>query len=280
MRKHCRTVCLLAVLASFCTTSVDGDEPATNDITTRRNELMSSKVLAFEVTSTVDGFPAAFEGKPIFRYNDLARSSPPAPNWWLGEKGRPRAVITTELHRQFRGEPIISYEFLALTSEPFVVEGNNIRWTPSGTSLEFKPVPKAPEPDSNERRRLSQMKEIVRRFTGVERNVGQEYELRLMPQPIARYTPDDSGTSDGAIFLVAFGTNPEVILFIESDGKTWNYAAGRLSGAAEVSLDIDEERAWTGAPGRFEFDSKAVYTADRIGIDIPGIAPDGSELKD
>lgn len=57
MRRDCRIVCLLAVLASFYITSVDGDEPATNDITTPRNELMSSKVLAFDVTSTVDGFP-------------------------------------------------------------------------------------------------------------------------------------------------------------------------------------------------------------------------------
>ena len=280
MTKNGSTVCLLTIVTGLLMISVSGDEPVKNDITARRNELMKSKVLAFEITSKVDGFPSAFEGKPIFRYNDPARSYVAAAIWTLGGKGRPRAVITTELHRQFRGEPIISYEFLSLTSEPFVLEGNNIQWNPSGTALEFRPVPGAPAPDSLERRRLSQMKEIVRRITGVERNVGQEYELRIMPQPIARYSPSESEASDGGIFLVAFGTNPEVILFLESDGKTWSYAAGRLSGAAEVSLDIDGKRAWTGAPCRFEFDADAVYTADRIGIDIPGIAPDGSELKD
>ena len=280
MRRGCRTFSLLAVLASFNMASVYADEPAKDDITARRNELMSSKVLAFDVTSKVDGFPQAFEGKPIFRYNDPARSYVAAAIWKLGDKVRPRAVMTTELHRQFRGEPIISYEFLSLTSEPFVVEGNNMRWSPSGTALEFKQVPGAPEPDSNQRRRLSQMKEIVRRYSGVEQNVGEEYELRIMPQPIARYSPDELEESDGAIFLVAFGTNPEVVLFIESDGKAWSYAAGRLSGAAQVSLDIDGEKAWTGAPCRFEFDSKAVYTAGRVGIDIPGIAPDGSEIKE
>lgn len=85
MRSCCRIVCLLTVLASLCMVSVYGDEPAENDITARRNELMTSKVLAFDVTSTVDSFPKAFEGKPIFRYNDPARSYVAAAIWKLGD---------------------------------------------------------------------------------------------------------------------------------------------------------------------------------------------------
>ena len=154
---------------------------------------------------------------------------------------------------------------------------------PKGTALEFKPVPDAPPPDETAPRRLRQMRAIVNRFTGVEVRAGAEVrekercELRLLPQPIDRYTPSSADRADGAIFIAAFGTNPEAVLFIESDGKAWNYAVGRLCGATTISLSIDRKTAWEGAPVRYSVDSP--YTASNAHAEIPGIAPDGSEIE-
>ncbi len=148
---------------------------------------------------------------------------------------------------------------------------------PEGTALEFKPVPDAPPPDETAPRRLRQMCAIVHRFTGAEEVAKQRCELRLLPQPIDRYMPSSVDRADGAIFIATFGTNPEAVLFIESDGKAWNYAVGRLCGARTISLSIDRKTAWEGAPVRYSVDSP--YTASNADADIPGLAPDGSEIE-
>jgi hypothetical protein len=115
----------------------------------------------------------------------------------------------------------------------------------------------------------------VKRFELVDK---EKCELRLLPQPIDRYTPSSADRADGAIFLLAFGTNPEVALFIESDGTAWNYAAGRLSGACQIRLTIDGVTAWEGAP--VNYGSNQPYNASNAAADIPGIAKDGSEIEE
>jgi hypothetical protein len=107
---------------------------------------------------------------------------------------------------------------------------------------------------------------------------GQQYELRLLSQPIDRYVPSTAPHADGAIFLLAFGTNPEISLFIESDGMAWNYGAGRLTAATTVTLTLDGSTAWEGAVVRNAIDSP--YTASSAPTDIPGIAQDGREIEE
>ena len=269
----------LMVFSNKLSTADEPSQSSATDIQLQREKLMLDEIQSFRVTSKESGFPERFEDKPIFRYTDPARSYVAAAVWKLGATGRPRAIVTTELHRQFRGQPIISYEFLSLTESEFTAAGNAETWSPLSSALEFKPVPNAPTPDAAPRRRFLQMKEIVNRFSGEETNIGEEFRFRLLPQPIDRYKPNEAEAADGGIFVAAYGTNPEVLLFVESDGTTWSYAAGRLSGADKISLSIDDKIAWTGPPCRFAFDADTAYTSSRSGIEIPGIAPDGSEIK-
>jgi len=248
-----------------------------DELTTRRHELMQQRMASAQVSSREAGFPEKFSEKPIFRYTDPARHYVAAAVWKLGETGRPRAIITTELHRQYFGKPRIVYEYLSLTPAMFVVTGGDFGWMPEGSALEFKPVPGAPAPDETAQRRLRQMRAIVNRVTGEEVVAKERCELRLLPQPIDRYAPSSADRADGAIFIATFGTNPEAVLFIESDGQAWNYAVGRLSGAQTISLSIDGKTAWEGAPVRYGINS--FYTASNAQADIPGLAPDGSEIK-
>jgi hypothetical protein len=244
----------------------------------RRFELMQKKVAAAEVRSNEAGFPAGFEAKPIFRYSDPARGYVAAAVWKLGGEGRPRALIATELDRSDHGKPCISYEYSSLTTIPFSVTSDDMQWSPTGTPFEFKPISNAPAPEESPQRRSRQLRDLARRFASREDVKNEKCELRLLPAPVDRYTPSRVERADGAIFLFTFGTNPEVVLLIESDGKKWSYAAGRMTGAQVVVLTLDNAIVWEGAPLEMGRDSS--FTGSITPIDIPGIAADGSEIPE
>ena len=77
----------------------------------------------------------------------------------------------------------------------------------------------------------------------------QDYALRLLSRPIDRYADLASGLMDGAIFIYANGTNPEVLLAIEvgrrgAGSPTWSYAAAPLTRAAPT-IRLDRQDVWT-----------------------------------
>lgn len=138
-----RIIACAALLCSIALIS-RADEPANPkdaDLTARRNELMQKQIAALKVESKEAGFPETFNAKPIFRYTDPARNYVGAAMWKLGDTGRPKAIVTTELNRQFFGRPIISFEYLSLTQTKFSVTGDNIRWSPKDSALSFTLVP-------------------------------------------------------------------------------------------------------------------------------------------
>jgi hypothetical protein len=271
-------VCVGLLLMAAPGAAQEPEKAEDGKLAARRLELMQKRMAAVEVKSDLEQFPEHFAAKPLFRYSDPARNYVSAAVWKLGEKGRPRALMTTELHRQFYGSPRIVYEFLSLTPTPFTATSSDIHWKPEGTAIEFKPVPKAEAPDATPERRLLQLRAIANRFAGNELVGGERCELRLLPRPIDRYTPSSAERADGAIFLLTFGTNPEAVLFLESDGTQWTFAAGRLAGASKIALTIDGETAWEGAP--IKYGANSSYTATNAAADIPGVAPNGTEIDE
>ena len=247
-------------------------------LATRRFELMKTRVAAAEARSDEAGFPAQFAAEPIFKYSDPARGYVAAAVWKLGGEGRPKALLATELDRRDHGAPCISYEYISLTTTPFSLRSDDIDWSPAGTQYDFKPIPNAPAPEATPERRLRQLREIARRFASHEEVKNERCELRLLPTPVDRYSPSKADRADGAIFLFTFGTNPEVVLLIESDGKGWKYAAGRMTGAQVVVLTLEGVTAWEGPP--LQEGRNSSFTGSITPIDIPGIAADGSEIKE
>ena len=280
---RCLVGCTIVVLGTP-TGGVSADEKSQASkgrdeaLAARRYEFMRQRVAAAKAESAEAAFPAAFAAVPIFKYSDPARGYVAAAVWKLGDEGRPKALLASELDRCDHGKPCISYEYLSLTTTPFSVRSDDMGWSPSGTPFEFKPIPKAPEPAETPQRRLRQLREIARRFASHEEVKGERCELRLLPTPVDRYTPSKAEKADGGVFFFTFGTNPEVVLLIESDGKGWSYAAGRMTGAQVVALTLDDVVAWEGAPLEMGRDSS--FTGSITPVDIPGIAPDGSEIRD
>jgi hypothetical protein len=243
-----------------------------------RIDLIQRHVASAEIRSKEDGFPKRFAPKPIFKYSDPARGHVAAAVWKLGDEGRPRAILASELDRFNNGKPCISHEYTSLTATPFSVTLDGMRWTPASTLYQFQPFPKAPAPEATLQRRLLQIRELAKHFAGHEVVVNEKCELRLLPQPVDRYVPSKAERADGAIFFLTFGTNPEVMLLIESDGKQWSYAAGRMTGAEEVVLTLDDTIVWEGAP--LQKGDNSPFTGSIAPVDIPGIAADGREIDE
>lgn len=269
---------ILACVALADETKQAADAKRDEAMAVRRFELLRQRMLAGTARSDEPEFPTKLVETPIFKYSDAARGYVAAGVWKLGEKGRPKALLCAELDRRDRGAPCLAIEYLSLTTTPFTLTSEDMHWSPSGTPFQFKPIPDAPAPEETAQRRLRQFREIARRFGSREEVKKEKYDLRLLPAPVDRYTPSNAERADGAVFFFTFGTNPEVVLLIESDGRKWHYAPARMTGAQEVVVTLDGTVVWQGAP--LESIRNSGYTGSSTPIKIPGVAPDGSELPE
>src|SRR5579859_7442544 len=73
-------------------------------------------------------------------------------------------------------------------------------------------------------------------------------ELRLLPQPIARYKAPERGVVDGAIFAMVWkGTDPEILLILEDRtedaGRAWRFGLARFN-FREMWVKRNEREVW------------------------------------
>jgi hypothetical protein len=95
------------------------------------------------------------------------------------------------------------------------------------------------------------MRRTAERFSGTFeiRSVKGEEELRMMPQPIHRYTAD-KGTPEGAIFALAHNSDPEVLVVLElaspkpGEPPVWSYGIARMS-SARMKVSFDKKEVWS-----------------------------------
>jgi hypothetical protein len=219
-------------------------------LSSARLKLMEQEVAEFAVKAP-GAAPASirFAAKPLLRYSDPTRGLTEgnvlmdATVWRLGEQGRPRALVTQEIYRVSATEGVLSFEFLSWSPEPFSMQHRHepdIQWEATDSALKLAPMPGAPLPAATAPARLLQLRQLAKRFTVRETLLnGDHVECRLMPQPIDRYQAPDQSLVDGALFTFANGTNPEVGVVFESDGKQWTYGVVRLT-AAEASVLLDD----------------------------------------
>jgi hypothetical protein len=269
--KPLRACAFFVLFVSFVVPSLAAD--GEDDAAERRLELMAQRAGRFSFLSEDPDFPDALEDTPLFRYDDQTRGIVDGTVWRLGAKGRPKAVVTTELHPSYYGSPCVVYDFLSLCDTPFRAAGGGIRgWRPSASAVTFQSLPDGPEPAATAKARLFQLKRLARRFAGRQQldedGIEQDVRLRLLPRPIDRYTPPGSERADGAMFLLVSGRNPAVVLLIETDGRAWTYAAGRLTAPSELTLSLDGATVWK-LP-RSAYIDNAPYTATNVPASIPG----------
>jgi hypothetical protein len=233
----------------LCAGDDEPDKSQQDKQSKRRLEFMQSAVDELKVSSREIQTAAAlkFVKGRLLRYNDPTRQLADrskglldAAVWRLGETGRPTALVTIEIYRVKNDTAVLSYEFVSLTSSRFsIVSPRGPTWNPDSTNLKMASLPDAARPAESPKARLIQMRQICRRFSVHESlSGGDNVECRLLTQPIDRYTDEGSGISDGAIFVFANGTNPELALVLECNADQWSFGAVRLSSAA-LFADLD-----------------------------------------
>ena len=215
--------------------------------------------------------PVALVPEPLHRWTDPTRENSDGALWAWRSSGRPIAIIAIELYPQDKTFGTIwALEFTSLSTGPIEVEGGDhfdmfcedlpppradgrLRWAPAKGGLEFREIPDAPAPAKTEAERLRQMRDLLKRFSAREfYDITAQVALRLLSHPIDRYADAASGLVDGAIFIYANGTNPEVLLVIEArrpgtGSPSWSYAAAPLT-RAEPTLRLGRQDVWTHPP--------------------------------
>ncbi len=134
--------------------------------------------------------------------------------------------------------------------QPLTIGGYSRQvWTPTVDGLSPRPLSEAPAVAATATRRMVQLRGIARRFAATMTQDGKTHQLRLLPQPIFRYS-NSTAEKDGALFAMVFemGTDPEVLIRVESSADDagqlqWTYQPIRLTWRA-VTLDLDDNRVW------------------------------------
>jgi hypothetical protein len=223
---------------------------AKEDAQARRLEEMRQTARQFQAASIQGGTrtPVALVRDALHRWNDPTREFSDGTLWVWRSTGRPIAALAIELYPEKW-----ALEFVSLSNELVEAADDQVRWTPRTAGVTFREIPDAPAPAAGEAERLRQMRDLLKRFSAREfwDVTSQHYALRLLAHPIDRYADADAGLVDGAIFMFANGTNPEVLLLIEARRQgngpmSWSYAAAPLTTAAPT-LRLDRTDVWTSA---------------------------------
>lgn len=167
---------------------------------------------------------------------------------WL-RRGRPEAIGTIFSCRDNK-DIVRVHEFHSLSQEPLrATFRGDVVWTPVKAGMEMKPLPGAAEPASSSPLRLTQMRTLAREFAAqsVDPEAGR-IELRLMPQPLYRYDTSGEEIQDGALFALAHGTDPEVLLVFEARRNNqdvrWWYGLARFSDL-ELRVQHQGQEVWS-----------------------------------
>ncbi len=284
-----RTVVLMAVtvlLSGVLSFARDRPEPPRNEaeeVKLAREQLQLSRdqVALLHIHHAETKAEIERVEHPVLRFTAPLWGGHHGTVWVWGKRGRPVAVL--EMFRQADG--LFWHQALHTTSDvPITLTApNGNMWKPQGNSLTIKRLPDAPTPAETPAGRVRQMKAFAQKFTAHEfwAHVPDRprHELRLLTAPVHRYEDRDHQLIDGAMFIIAQGTNPEVTLFLEAihppeePKPIWQYGLGR-TGLAEIVVLYDEKEIFRAPPLRTEvFPSHNPYWRTRAKFIENGTQP-------
>jgi hypothetical protein len=198
--------------------------------------------------------------------------------WTVG--GRPVAIGSV-YHRYDRPWGW-NLELVSTCESPLqAVEDQETLWIAPSAGLEFQPVPDASPPAPKSATRLSQMRKLAERFSTdladgrTDEDVNRQ--LRLLSQPLYRYSIEQENVVDAALFAVVEATDPELWIFLEAaqdaDGAHWRYALARMdSWPMQVRLDGKVIQTWDKVEKPWAH-RKAPYTLVPFPPNVPESAP-------
>lgn len=192
---------------------------------------------------------------PIMNWANPARNNELGSIFIWERDGRP-LIVGTVFTYQYRAGVRTKHAFHSLAQQPLSASlDEQILWKPKSPGVQWRTAGGVPA--ARAARRLVQMRALARQFE-VRLSDDRDHSevLRLLPQPLHRYTPAGSRGEDGAIFAFVTATDPEALLLIESqatdDGLTWRYAFARFH-FVTLEATLDGQPVWSVEP---EFDQR------------------------
>ena len=169
--------------------------------------------------------------------------------WLTGE--RPVAAVSISIRRSPTNAAVCECTSFWPTLLECQREGNVI-WTPQRGGLLGQRFSESPPPAGNKTQRLTQMRDLARRFSATfYRSEPEEAtHLRVLPTPIHRFAAEKEGIVDGGLFAIANATDPDALLLIEAVHDKpdalpyWRYSLGRMSSARTV-VRLDDREIWS-----------------------------------
>lgn len=205
---------------------------------------------AYQFKFNVDGEELETPRSPIYRYSDDARGSG-GTIWAFGSEGRPDALVTIAEDSNDRRFVI---ETIIFTDKPIevAINGSKRRRAKNAkfTAERMKAIESFAKPKGSKIRLRSQAKLLARKFEAFEiwnndrKTEEQRYQLRLLTKPIREYSDASNGVLSGSIFLLNYGTNPELAMVLEAREDGWHAGFARL-GHAKATVQIGNKTVHT-----------------------------------
>jgi hypothetical protein len=178
--------------------------------------------------------PCQFVADPLIKFDNPISHIEDGLMFLWTDRGRPAATV-----KSYHNTPNKSWgrTFVSLATRPLEMrEGDKVLWAPQQAGLSFAALPSGGKPAAEARQRLTQMRQIARRFQVID-NWGikdpTDWTLRLLTTPLYRYEMPAEKVVDGAMFGYALTTSPEALVLIEArqtgEGLVWHYAVSRCT---------------------------------------------------
>lgn len=241
---------ILAALFVYATASISSAQEVKDAPPDAKRTLEQMLLTADSFEIKVDGKPIEKIKTPVYRYNDPARHQGGA-IWAFGTSGRPAALLTIaqDDSDKFVTETVVLSDapFQAAIQErgPLYRAGKN----PKFSGERMKILGKAKQPTGSKQLLRSQAKLLARKFKAFEiwnndnETEPRRYQLRLLPKPIYEYTDSENGILAGSIFILSYGSNPELAIILEAHKNEWKCGFGRL-GHAKTTAEFDGEQIY------------------------------------
>jgi hypothetical protein len=248
---------MLALIGSAADPQAEAKPGVTRSARADRLEVMKDAASRYRFR------PGAGEGathridEPLLRWSNPVAQEEDAGLFLWSRRGRPEAAA-----QFFVRKNVWMHEFQSLSESPFDVDwtGRTV-WAPMQAGVTFHLAPEGGPPDSSPVRRLRQMRAVAESFTAsveFQYEGTSHYELRLLTRPLHRYGSAEGSVVDGTLWAFVQGTNPEVLLLVETrpapdSTLRWHYAFA----------------AMTSYPAEAKHNGKSVWKVDRQPIPTP-----------
>lgn len=178
---------------------------------------------------------AKLHPEPLLRWSNATAGSIYGEVFLWSMDDRPVAIAS--IYRWFHPFKDSTLEIVSLSESPVELQEAGDIWKSPARGVTLRPVPDAPTPATTRGMRLSQMRGLARGFSAeLADDRGGELvnrDLRLLNQPIHRYSSERIHIIDGAIFAFVEATDPEALLILEAvqagDQTQWRFALARMN---------------------------------------------------